>query len=302
MNKSLIFLAIGMFTVGCNTFLIAGLLPQIGETLEQSVAVTGQGVSLFSLTYLFSAPLFSLILVNQPVKRMIQLALTVFMLGNLITLLSENIVLFLIGRSLAGAGTGIFTPLCISIAIHFTRPSAKGRILSFIWSANSAGVVFGVPAGLYLSSLFHWQLSIASLIILSLLALIGFSMQNIDIKLPKPSPFGGRLRLLIEPKTLSVIGITCFTALASLGLYSYVTLIQSGSPNSLSMTLLSWGLGGFIGSSLIGVFIDRTGKPRVIMALILVGLMFALIAIPFTRNLPYLGLILFLCGVLADGL
>ncbi|HEI6752559.1 TPA: MFS transporter [Legionella pneumophila] len=293
MKKSLVFLAIGMFTVGCNTFLIAGLLPQIGETLGQPVAVTGQGVSLFSLTYLLSAPLFSLIFANQPVKRMVQLALTVFMFGNLITLLSENIVLFLIGRSLAGAGTGIFTPLCISIAVHFASPSTKGRILSFIWSANSAGVVFGVPAGLYLSSLFHWQLSIASLIILSLLALVGFSMQNIDIRLPKPSPFGGRLRLLVEPKTLSVIGITCFTALASLGLYSYVTLIQSGSPNSLSMTLLSWGLGGFIGSSLIGVFIDRTGKPRVIMALILVGLMFALIAIPFTRNLPYLGLIPF---------
>ncbi|MDF1930814.1 hypothetical protein PGH45_13070 [Legionella pneumophila] len=58
MKKSLIFLAIGMFTVGCNTFLIAGLLPQIGETLGQPVAVTGQGVSLFSLTYLLSAPLF----------------------------------------------------------------------------------------------------------------------------------------------------------------------------------------------------------------------------------------------------
>ncbi|WP_229293902.1 hypothetical protein [Legionella pneumophila] len=43
MKKSLIFLAIGMFTVGCNTFLIAGLLPQIGETLGQPVAVTGPG-------------------------------------------------------------------------------------------------------------------------------------------------------------------------------------------------------------------------------------------------------------------
>lgn len=256
MLKNLIFLAIGMFTVGCNTFLIAGLLPQIGETIRQPVAITGQGVSIFSLTYLFSAPLFSLIFANKSVKCIIQLALTVFMLGNLITLLSENIVLFLIGRSLAGAGAGIFTPLCISIAVHFASPSAKGRILSFIWSANSAGLVFGVPTGLYLSSLCHWQLSITSLIILSLVALIGFSLQNIDIRLPEPSPFGVRLRFIVDPQTLSVIGITCFTALASLGLYSYVTLIQSGSPNSLSMTLLSWGLGGFIGSSLIGVFID----------------------------------------------
>ncbi|AMP90939.1 MFS transporter [Legionella pneumophila] len=293
MLKNLIFLAIGMFTVGCNTFLIAGLLPQIGQTIGQPVAVVGQGVSLFSLTYLLSAPFFSILFANKPVKRIIQLALALLLFGNLITLLSENIVLFLIGRSLAGAGTGIFTPLCISIAVYFVSPSAKGRVLSFVWSANSAGVVFGVPAGLYLSSTFNWQLSIASLIILSLLALIGFSLQNTDIRLPKSPSFGLRLHLILDRKTLSVIGVTCVTAVASLGLYSYVTLIQSGSPNSLSMTLLSWGVGGFLGSSLIGVIIDRTGKPRLIMALILAGLMLALIAIPFTRSLPYLGLIPF---------
>lgn len=293
MIKNLIFLALGMFTVGCNTFLIAGLLPQIGQTIGQPVAVTGQGMTIFSLTYLLSAPLFSMLFANKSVKRIIQLALIVFICGNLITLLSENIVLFLIGRSLAGVGAGIFTPLCITIAVYFVSTSAKGRVLSFVWSANSAGVVFGVPVGLYLSSLFHWQLSIACLVILGLVALIGFSLQNADIRLPKSPPFGARLRLIVNPTTLSVIGVTCFTALASLGLYSYIALIQSGSPNSLGMTLFSWGLGGFIGSSLVGIFIDRTRKPRVIMALILVGLMLTIISIPFTKNLPYLGLISF---------
>jgi len=282
-----------MFTVGCNTFLFAGLLPQIGQTIGQPVAITGQGLSIFSLTYLLSAPLFSVILANKPVKRIIQLALTVFLFGNLITLLSQNIALFLLGRSLAGIGAGIFTPLCISIAVHLVRDSAKGRVLSFVWGANSAGVVFGVPIGLYLSSLFHWQSSIAYLMFLGLIALVGFSLQNADIKLPESPSLGARLRLLADPKTLSVMGITCFTATASLGLYSYVTIVQSGSPNSLSMTLFSWGLGGFIGSSLVGIFVDRSGKPRVIMAMILLGLMFTFFSIPFTKNLPYLGLIPF---------
>lgn len=293
MLTTLIFLAIGMFAVGCNTFLIAGLLPQIGQTIGQPVAVTGQGLSLFSVTYLLSAPIFSILFANKSVKRIIQLALTVFIVGNLVTLFSEHLLPFLIGRSLAGIGAGIFTPLCISMAVYFASTTTQGRALSFFWSANSAGVVFGVPFGLYLSSLWHWQLSIAYLVILSFIALIGFSLQNANIRLPKSPPFAVRLRLMIEPKTLSVIGITCFTALASLGLYSYVTLIQSGSPHSLSTTLFSWGMGGFIGSSLVGVFIDRTRKPRVIMALILFGLMLSLIAIPLTKNVPYFGLIPF---------
>ncbi|KGP64102.1 MFS transporter [Legionella norrlandica] len=293
MMKNLIFLAIGMFTVGCSSFLIAGLLPQIGQTIGQSIAITGQGITLFSLTYFLSAPLFSMLFINKSVKRIIQFALTVFILGHLITLVSENIALFLIGRAFAGIGAGIFTPLCITIAIHLVNPSAKGRVLSFVWGANSAGVVFGVPFGLYLCSLFHWQTSIAYIVTLGLLALIGFSLQNADIMLPKSPSFGDRLRLFVDQKILSVIGITCFTSLASLGLYSYVAPIQSGSPNSLTMTLFIWGLGGFTGSSLVGIFIDRTEKPRVIMAFILVGLMLTIISIPFTKNLPYWGLIPF---------
>jgi predicted MFS family arabinose efflux permease len=59
------------------------------------------------------------------------------------------------------------------------------------------------------------------------------------------------------------------------------------------MTVFTWGLGGFIGSSLVGIFIDLTKKPQVIMALILAGLILTFITIPFTKNLPYLGLIPF---------
>jgi predicted MFS family arabinose efflux permease len=291
--KNIIFLAIGMFTVGCNTFQIASLLPQIGQTIGQPIAITGQGIASFSLSYLLSAPLFLVNFANKSIKPIIQLALSIFILGNLITILCENIVLFLIGRSLAGVGAGMFTPLCITIAVHFVKTSAKGRVLSIVWGANSAGVVFGIPIGLYLSSSFNWQLSITYIMTLSLVALIGFSHQDTDLRLPNSGPIKDKLRLFVDKKTLFVIGITCVTALASLGLFSYVTPIQSGSPNSLTMTLFSWGLGGFIGSSLVGIFIDRTKKPQVIMALILVGLILTIISIPFTKHLPYLGLISF---------
>lgn len=291
--KNILFLVIGMFTVGCNAFLIAGLLPQIGLTIAQPIAVTGQGITAFSLAYFLSAPLFSMIFANKSVKLTLQIALLVFIFGNLITLMSTSLVFFLIGRSLAGIGTGIFTPLCVTIAINLCGLSAKGRVLSLVWGANSAGAVFGVPIGLYLASFFNWQLSIAYIVILGLLTFIGFSLQKVDIQLPIPPSFGDRFRLLANKKIMLVIVITCFTSMASLGLYSYVAPMQSGAPNSLAMMLFIWGLGGFIGSSIVGIFIDLTKKPQIIMALILVGLLLTLVTIPFTKNLPYLGLISF---------
>jgi predicted MFS family arabinose efflux permease len=293
--KNLIFLiiVIGMLTTGCNAFMIAGLLPQISQTIGQPIAITAQGITLFSFAYFLSAPLCFVVFSNQSVKFNIQIALVVFLLGNLITLISKTIVLFLIGRSLAGIGAGIFTPLCVTVAINFSGLSVRGRVLSLIWGANSAGAVFGVPFGLYLSSIFNWQLSIVFNICLGLLAFIGFSFQNPDIKpLVLPS-FGDRFRLLADPKIMLVIGMTCFISMACLGLYSYIASIQSGAPHSLAVTVFIWGLGGCIGSSFVGILIDLTNKPQVIMVLILVGLMFTFITIPFTKNLPYLGLIPF---------
>lgn len=289
----LIFLATGMFAVGCNTFLLAGLLPQIGRTIGQTAAVTGQGTSLYSLTYLLAAPVFSIFFASKPARKVIQVALCLFLLGSLITALAQNLAVFLVGRALAGVGAGIFTPLCISLALHFADASSQGRVLSFVWGASSAGVVFGIPIGLRLCALAHWQSSILYLMTLGSIALFGLSLQTADLRLPQAPALGERLKLLIDPKTLSVLAISCFTATASLGLYSYVSLIQSGAAHSLSASLFSWGLGGFIGSSVIGTVTDRTQSPRSTMAIILLGLILAFVSIPCTKSLPLLGLVPF---------
>lgn len=291
--KRLFFLTLGMFTVGSSSFMIAGLLPQIGQTIGQPISITSQGITAFGLTYLFSAPFFSVIFANKSAKLTLQLALSVFLFGNLITLFSEDIVLFLFGRVLTGLGAGIFNPLCVGIAIQLGNQATKGKILSLVWGANSAGVVFGVPLGIYLSSKLSWQFSIAYVFILAFIALIGLSLQKTDIVLPTTSSMKDRLSVLVDKNILSVIGVTCFTSLASLGLYSYVAPIQDGAANSLTTALFFWGLGGFIGSSFVGFFVDRTKNPQVVMALILIGLMLTIATIPITKDLPYLGLLSF---------
>jgi len=291
--KRLFFLTLGMFAVGSSPFMIAGLLPSIGQTIGQPISITSQGITAFALTYFFSAPLFPIFFANKSVKHILQLALTVFLLGNLVTMTAESFVWFMTGRALTGLGAGIFNPLCVSIAFQLGGQAAKGKILSLVWGANSAGVVFGIPFGIYLSSRFNWQFSIGYVFVLGIITLAGLSLQRVDISLPTPSSLRDRLRLLVDKDILPVVGITCFTSMASLGLYSYVAPIQAGSPNTLTASLFFWGLGGFIGSSSVGFFVDRTKKPLVVMAFILIGLMLTFIAIPFTKDVPYLGLTTF---------
>ncbi|MEO5968984.1 MAG: MFS transporter [Bdellovibrionia bacterium] len=291
--KRFVFLTLGMFTVSSSLFMAAGLLPKMSQTIGQPVSITSQCITAFDLAYLFSAPLFSIALANKASKPILQLAFIVFLLGNLIILFSESFVPFLFGWSLTGLGAGIFNPLCVSIAIQSVEQTTKGKVLSLLWGANSAGAVFGVPFGIYLSSRFNWRFSIGFIFVLGIIALIGVSLQQVDKTFPVVSSLRDRLRLLVDKNILSVVGITCLTSIASLGLYSFVAPIQAGAPYSLTVSLFVWGLGGFIGSSLVGFFVDRTKKPRVVMAYILMGLMLTFITLPFTKDLPYLGLISF---------
>jgi predicted MFS family arabinose efflux permease len=294
-SRRLFFLALGMFTVGSSSFMIAGLLPGISKSLDQPVSIASQGIAAFSLTYLFSAPLFSLLNGRMSAKRTLQLALATFLLGNLLTLSAHGIGAFVVGRILAGLGAGIFNPACVNLAMGIGAKggggaATKGRVLSFIWGANSAGVVFGVPLGIHLASKFDWRVSIGYVFVLALVVLIGLSLQKANAVPPPTSSLRTRLHLLVDKNVLQVLGITCGTALASLGLYSYVSLVQKGVPHSLTASLLCWGVGGFTGSSLVGSLIDRTRQPRSVMALILVGLMVTFLTMPLTHGLPYLSL------------
>lgn len=273
--------------------MIAGLLPGIGKSLEQPVAIASQGIAAFGLTYLFSAPLFSLFFGSSlTAKRTLQLALAIFLVGNLATLSAHGIGVFLVGRVLAGLGAGIFNPACVNLAMSIggATKATRGKTLSFIWGANSAGVVFGVPLGIYLASKFDWRVSIGYVFVLALVVLVGLSVQNADVALPAKSSLKMRLQLLGDKKVLQVLAITCGTACASLGLYAYVSLVQRGVPHSLSATLICWGVGGFTGTSLVGSLVDQTRRPRRVMALILVGLIVTFLTMPLTHGLPYVSL------------
>src|SRR4051812_18098720 len=107
-----------MFTVGSSSFMIAGLLPGISRSLEQPVTIASQGIAAFSLTYLFSAPLFSLLFASKSAKGTMQLALALFLVGTLLTMSAQGIGTFIAGRVLSGLGAGIFNPVCVNLALE----------------------------------------------------------------------------------------------------------------------------------------------------------------------------------------
>lgn len=292
--KSLFFLAAGMFVMGCDDYIVAGLLPGLSASLGTSMTGAAQGITAFNFTYLVCAPAFAIFLARKPARQVLVMALAVFAVGNVMTILSPNLAVYLISRAIAGIGAGMYLPIAVAAAAELVGPDAVGRALSLIWGANSAGAVIGVPAGLWLANKVGWQATIGLILVLGALTLLGIAIRQPDLHVPPPPSAGKQLRFLVDRRVLAIIGVTCLTAAGSLGLYAFVAPLLTATDGSVDTALTLWNLGGLIGSFAIGYVADRMGNPRAVTAAILVTLFGAIMALPSYGAVPVLGLLPFL--------
>ena|SRR5699024_6568425 len=67
--KKVLILSLGMFALGFDAYIVAGIIPGISETYQRDVSQVGLAVSMFTLFYAISAPVFASILAGKPLKK-----------------------------------------------------------------------------------------------------------------------------------------------------------------------------------------------------------------------------------------
>lgn len=289
-----IFLAAGLFVLGCDDYIFAGLLPGISHSFGSSIATAAQGISIYGITYVTALPLCVFLLTKKSTRQVLLLGLMTFVVGNIITLTSASLMAYIIGRAIAGIGAGLYLPLAIATAGELAGEEKKGRALSLAWGANAAGAVVGIPIGLWLAGKTNWRMSVCMILLLSSIALVGLLFRKLDLKVSSLPTLKEQANLLVDRGIMSVIGITLITATCGFALYVYTAPILSGSANSPASALSLWNIGGLIGSLAIGYVVDRIGKPQWVMAMILIVLLTAFFSIPLLREIPIFGLLPFL--------
>jgi predicted MFS family arabinose efflux permease len=294
MNR-IFFLAAGMFAMGCEDYLFAGLLPGISASLHTSVVSAAQGCAIFGLAYVLSIPLCAFLLSRKSGSHILIAALLFFIMGNVTTLLSTNLLVYFTSRFVAGISSGLFMPVAVASATQLVGPAYRGRALSFMWSANSAGAVVGVPLGLWLDNRMGWRATLLLILVLAMFALVGITLSKQASRVAAPPPsLREQIRLLVDRRVLGVIAVTLLTATGCLGLYTYISQVLAETPNSAAVAFSLWSVGGLIGTIGIGSILDRTSKPQVVMLAILTCLLVTITAIPILREVPVLGLLPFL--------
>ena len=294
--KKIWILTLGMFALGMDAYIVAGLIPSICKSFNKSSSAIGQGVTVFTLFFSISAPIFSTILAKSPVKKILIIAISVFTLANIITATSMNYMLYIVSRAIAGLGAGVFSPIAISASNHLVSEKHKGKAIAFTVGGMSVGTVIGVPLGLEIANISNWRFAMLVIIVISFIALISISILMPKFKIETPPNLKDRFQLFLNKHVLRVISVTLCAAIASLGLYTYLADIIKTNTDTKNLTyyLTAWGIGGLIGSFGIGFIIDRFKNTRFVMLIILILLALSFSLIPISINLPILGLIPFI--------
>ncbi|MFT0636769.1 MFS transporter [Staphylococcus ureilyticus] len=290
--KKIWILTLGMFALGMDTYIVAGLLPDMGKSFNKSSAEIGQGVTVFTLFFALSAPIFSTLLAKYSVKNILLIALLTFGAANLITMLSYNYSTYILSRCVAGLGAGLFSPMAVSSGGYLVSQKNKGKALAFIVGGMSVGTVVGVQ----LADLINWRFAIGLIVIVSIVAFISISILLPNFNMPAAPNLKDRFSLFIDIHVLRVVSVTVCAAIASLGLYTYLSQVISAavSPHYISLFLTTWGIGGLLGSFGVGLVMDKFKNTQILMLIILVALSISIALIPTLIKIPILGLLPFL--------
>src|SRR5471032_2838041 len=86
----LYWLALGTFAVGTESFMIAGLLPDMAADLHTSIVATGQLVTVFALAYAFSSPVLTALTGAFHRRTLMIAALSAFAVANVLAWGAQN--------------------------------------------------------------------------------------------------------------------------------------------------------------------------------------------------------------------
>ncbi|MCC3766903.1 MFS transporter [Streptomyces sp. UNOC14_S4] len=280
--KLVYLLGLGAFALGLDAYVTAGLLPVIADDFDSSVSATGQMVTTFTLAYAIASPIFAALLSASRARLGLLGALAVFSLANIGSALAGNLPVLLITRAFAGVGAGLYLALAASAAASLIDKERRGRALAIIMGGMSSGTVLGVPAGVFIAQHLGWRTTLWIVAAIGLVSCVGLALRLPVLPATSSVTLRQRAAVIADPRVASIVGVSFFAAVASLGLYTYFAPVMEsdgmGSVGNVTPYLWAWGIGGVIGSVLIGRLVDKAPRPCTLVVGILVLLVLSLLA------------------------
>ena len=274
MDRRLLVLALGMFALGTDSFVMAGVLPEIARFYEVPIGAAGQMTTVYAITYALMAPTIAAFAAHVPRKTLLLASLATFVIANLATALSPTYGIALATRVLAGIGASMFAPTATGAAVTMVSPEKRGFALAVVITGLTSSTALGTPIGAVIGGLGDWRWTMV--FVSALAAASGVGVWALLSELPLPPRIS--LAQRIAPVRDSRVSLTLLTTLVyqtgHFISYTYFTVVfdrvLGHDTLLLSGLLVLWGASGMVANLMTGRLSDAIGNRRVILAGLLI--------------------------------
>jgi MFS transporter, DHA1 family, inner membrane transport protein len=286
MDRRLLVLAAGMFALGTDSFVVAGVLPGISNAFGVSVGAAGQMASIYSITFALLSPPIAALAATVPRKRLLLCGGIIFVLANLGTVAAPTFGFALLTRIIAGIGAATFSPTATGAAAMLVRPEKRGGALSVVVAGLTVSTALGTPIGALIGGFGDWRWTMGFVAALGAISVLGITVFLSDVPLPPRVTLAKRLKPLLDSRLVLTLASNLVALSGIFTVYTYFAVVFDraigGNAAVLGSLLVLWGAGGTVSNLFGGRLIDVVGSRKVIVTMLL------LLAI-FSAVLPWIG-------------
>jgi predicted MFS family arabinose efflux permease len=268
-------LAFGAFGLVTAEFLPVSLLTPMAVELGVSNGMVGQAVTATAVIAAIAGPLLVLGTGRLDRQKIVWGLMGMLVLSNVLSAYAPNITILLIARALLGFALGSFWAMMAALALRLVPADKVPRAISIIIMGISVATVFAAPLGAFLGELWGWRATFLAAAGIGAVALV---VQMLTLpSLPATSAPGlASFKAALSCRSVA-IGLATSLLVIS-GHFAGFTFIRPFleevprlEVSTVSLALLVFGLGGFLGNFAGGAIAERSPAWAVASASLLIA-------------------------------
>jgi predicted MFS family arabinose efflux permease len=284
-----------VFALIASEFMPVSLLTPLAADLTVTEGMAGQGIAISGAFAVLTSLSISAIAARMNRKTLL-LSLTALMcLSGAVVALAPDYPTYMAGRALIGVVVGGFWSMSAATAMQLVPPSKVPRALAIFNSGNALATVVAAPLGSYLASIVGWRGAFFCLVPIAAIAFVWQWFSLPTMKAQARAQGSDNVFKLFRNRlvVLGMLAVGVFF-MGQFALFTYLRpfleTVTQIDVSTLSLVLLTLGVAGFVGTTVIGRFLKigfygTLAIIPVLMAAIAVALMAVGTSVPATTVL-----------------
>jgi len=261
-------LMFGNFVIGCGVMVVAGSLNDLTRSLQVSVAVGGQLISVAAMVMAVGAPLLAAWVGGMDRRRLLTLSLAWYAIGHALCAVLPDFTSLLPVRALCMLAAAVFTPQAAAAMGWLAPPEQRGRAITFIFLGWSVASVFGLPLHSYIGEAFGWRYAFALVAVLAAFGATWVWRALPDGVRPPPLSLQAWREVLTHPVLMSMVAVTALSGAGQFTLFAYFApyyrQVLNADASTISLLFAWFGAFGLTGNVLLSRHVDRIGAGRAV--------------------------------------